>query len=181
MVQWFDTDDSALSASQALLIAAIRQRVSDLDWPLRSECSMVQIESDLLTLAIDISDPYAHHVLRTLRIDVHPDRLLMGTDATYQLVTPLQESDAGVEIAALFPNLESAAAAAVDWLMRQALRPIDLHTWERPECVYRRWVLADSEAPLLWSDSMNTPRRDLGRPNRVIRVWPPEASPNQAG
>lgn len=131
---------------------------------------MASVESDLLSLGLDVTDESL--VFRTLRVDLSPGLMLLGPDSTGQLVQPLRNGDAGVETVAV-DSPEVDASLAVLWLVREALRPIDLHVWAGRDYTHRRWLLSDSGRTLMWSDSSNDPRRGLGAPDSIERVWPP--------
>lgn len=170
MIEWFETDESELNATQVAFLAVARSRIAAVEWSLLPGDSLVSVYSGLLSLGLDVTD--GSLIFRTIRVDLGPDLMLMGPDGTGQLVKALRKGDAGVEaVAVRSPEVD--ASLAIEWLVREALRPIDLHVWAGRDYGHRRWLLSDTGQTLVWSDSSNDPRRGLGAPDSIERVWPP--------
>jgi hypothetical protein len=124
---------------------------------------------DRLLLTVDITDHEYNTVLRTLRVDLVGSTLLAGPDETHQLTTDLDPGSANVvRIPGGTP--EVLATAAADWLEQEMARPIERWEWNRVTFRHRLWQCADTGEHLVWSDSENKKRSDLGSPDRVVAL-----------
>ena len=126
---------------------------------------------DRLIISADVTDAEANCVLRTLRVDIFENSVIVGPDATYQLASDLDSSLPGVHRWSDEPPAVLANRAA-DWLKGELSRRIERHEWFLPTFRHRKWVLADSGEPIIESDSQNRRRSDLGPPSRITVVWP---------
>jgi len=124
---------------------------------------------DRLILTVDLCDPEYNCVLRMLRVDFDGSVMYSGPDETSQLVSDLNPDRADVlRMCDQSPTL--LANAAADWLEREMGRPIERLEWTRSAFRHRLWRFADTGEELLWSDSENKRRTDLGSPDRVASV-----------
>ncbi|WP_265595144.1 hypothetical protein [Haloferula sp. BvORR071] len=126
---------------------------------------------DRLVLALDISDQESKVCLRTLRIEFDGTGVVLGEDETGQLVTDLDPT-----LPDVFARRDSGgtpalfASFAADWVEQELRRRIERHEWTRDGFCHRRWLFADTGKSIVWSDSCNTPRSNLGPPDRIIVV-----------
>ncbi len=122
-------------------------------------------------LFVDVCAPAEGHVLRTLRVELIGDCVVMGDDETGQGTHDLDVSRPGVVAcdrgAAQAGTLADCAA---NWIELQLRRPVERHEWHRAMFVHRRWILADTNQGLSWSDSQNERRSELGLPDLVHLV-----------
>lgn len=122
-----------------------------------------------IIVSVDIVDAAANCVLRMLRVDFDGSSLIYGRDETFQLVTDLDPASLDVVVVADKPPADLANIAA-DWLEREMRRPVVCHEWHRPEFSHKEWLFADTGEQLVWSDSANAKRGELGRPDKITPV-----------
>ena len=131
----------------------------------RPDHLLTQWENNVLTTAVDI-------VVRTLRADYNEERVLVGVDATGQLVTPLVDGHDGVrsyDVGGETP--ETIGLIMAERLEPEVVRPIVREEWDRNN--FTRWVLTDTGREVCWSSLTNRRLEHLGEPQRRIQVWGP--------
>ena len=127
---------------------------------------------DKIIITASPSDRERNCVLRTLRIDFDGTTLTLGDDETHQLVTDLDPARPGVLSRTGFQPGELAHFAA-DWLEKELRRVIERHEWVGFTFRHASWILADSGVALMFSDSQNKRRENLGNAHSIVKVWPP--------
>lgn len=124
---------------------------------------------DRVVVTIELIDREFNCCLCTLRVDFDGSVMLAGPDETGQLVTDLDVVRDDV-VSACDQAPPALANAAADWLEREMIRPIERWEWNRPQFHHHLWRYADTGEELVWGDSENLKRPNLGSPDRVIPV-----------
>ena len=132
-----------------------------------------QADDGLITLGISISDEERRCIVRDLRIDFDGSRVVMGEDETHQYVTDLVPGERG----AVEHRLHDAAPhdyaqLAAAWLATETRRIIERHEWHRLTYRHTKWMMADTGKCIVWSDTHNEKRSDLGPPTHVTVIHP---------
>ena len=171
---WFDPEDGR-SAEERSFLGALDQRAKR--WRavgLEPDDAMVfHMSSAYLIVGLDVVDRERGCAVRTLRVDVYSERVVCGDDLTHQFVGDLvPERAAMVTAMPAGASPDYLAAVAADWIEGEIRRPIVRLEWIRSSFWHRRWVMEDTAKVLCVADSENSTGRDLGAPDRVIRVTP---------
>lgn len=169
--EWFKIDDSYSDAEREFLQTMLARAQAWVTIGLSpDDVWLLDVERPLI-LCVDVCDPESKGGLRTLRVDFDGVSVIAGEDETGQMSTDLDITHPDV----LFrhdvegtPNFFATIAA--DWIEQELRRPIERHEWSGTYFRHCRWVLADTHTPLVWSDSSNEPRPELGEPHRIVVV-----------
>ncbi|HET7230943.1 MAG TPA: hypothetical protein VFJ16_13115 [Longimicrobium sp.] len=124
-----------------------------------------------LRLGVDVVDREAGAIVRTFQVRFDHASVVVGVDPTAQFTDPpdpRRSSTLRATSPATAP--EALASFACDWLEAELIRPIERHEWEAESFRHTRWVMGDTGEELMWSDSANDPRPELGEPDRRIVV-----------
>ncbi|WP_437323730.1 hypothetical protein [Sorangium sp. So ce381] len=163
---WLALDEGRTDAERAFITEMSRRALAWRSLGVPSDHLLGTVEPFVMLL-LDV--PADGKVLRTLRVDFHESRVVVGEDETMQAATDLDEENPRVLVVKDGSPLALATAAA-DWMEREILRPIERHEWVREDFCHQRYVLSDTGEPLCWSDSHNQKRPDLGPPDRTVTV-----------
>jgi len=121
-----------------------------------------------LRLGVDVVDRDTDTIVRSYQVRFDHASVVVGEDPTGQFTDPPDPRRSATLHTA---DPQVLAAFACDWLEAELKRPIERHEWETADYRHTRWVMGDTGAELVWSDSANDPRPELGEPDRraVIR------------
>ncbi|WP_437765751.1 hypothetical protein WMF27_28220 [Sorangium sp. So ce281] len=163
---WLALDERRTDAERAFITEMSRRALAWRNLGVTSDDLLGTAET-FVVLMLDVSADGG--VLRTLRVDFHESRVVIGEDETKQAATDLDEENPRVLVVKDGSPVALATAAA-DWMEREILRPIERHEWVGAGFWHQKYVLSDTGEPLCWSDSHNQNRPDLGPPDRTAVV-----------
>lgn len=123
-----------------------------------------------LRLGVDVVDREAAAIVRSYQVRFDYQSVVVGEDPTGQFTDPPDPRRSATLRA---DDPEALAAFACGWLEGELKRPIERHEWETATFRHTRWVMPDTGDELMWSDSANDPRPDLGEPDRRVLVRGP--------
>lgn len=173
--EWFHTDECPAQWEIEFLHALYVHAQQWQHLGISFDDMLMQRDDSLLTVAFDVSSKEYRKVLRMLRIDFYGTRILLGDDETYQLVTDLNPQNLNViSFEDINGTPQAFADFAAQWLLREASRAIELHEWGNSRSYHRRWILADTGQCVSMSDFHCKMRGELGPPDRVTIVHPPQ-------
>lgn len=143
----------------------------------RPDEAFVLPDDDLpfLRLGVDVVDRDAAAIVRSFQVRFDYASVVVGEDPTGQFTDP---PDPRRSATLRGGDPEALAAFACGWIDAELKRPIERHDWETDTFRHARWVMGDTGDELMWSDSANDPRPELGDPDRrtVIRDIHPSAA-----
>lgn len=170
--EWFDAAEGRTDA-EAAFVRVVNERARGWSaFGVTPQDANTIFENGKLVLWLDVCSPLAEHILRCLKVEFEPMRLVMGDDETGQGGYPLDPARPDVSVVLSLTDPDALASAAADWFEHELKRPIECREWERSTFRHRRWVLADSGRELTWWDSAHQRRGDLGPPDAVQVLRP---------
>ena len=132
-----------------------------------------QADTGLITLGISINDEERNCIVRDLRIDFDGSKTVMGEDETHQYVTDLIPGERGaIEYSLPGGSPEDHAQLAATWLATEMRRTIERHEWHKSLYRHTKWVMVDTGKYIVWSDTRNIKRSDLGPPTQTTVIHP---------
>ena len=168
ILEWFDV----LPPFEEEFLAALREHAQR--WPglgIQADHTMVFMEETMLVIGVDISDPDFNSILRTLRADLYPDKVVCGHDPTYQFVGVLDPAcpDYVVHSAS---EPRTLAELAASWFESELRRPVERHEWRIGNCHHVRWKDLSTDSYFMLRDATRTRRTEseLGPPQRRVVV-----------
>ncbi len=167
--KWFEWDDD-LTTSQVDFLVALREYA--LRWSmlgLNADDTMVFIMDTILVVGVDLSDIEHNCVMRTLRADLHTDKIVCGHDPTHQFCGLLNLKSAECMVYTSVDPFDL-AEAAVTWFESELQRSIERHEWKTGTYHHLKWKYSSADTYFMWSDSENRKRTGLGPPHRRVVV-----------
>lgn len=127
------------------------------------------VEDDRLSLGIDIVDRQSNVVITVPRIDHYENKVVVGYDYDSQMSVHISETIDNTLIGSQLSESEM-AEYALNWIDKGLRRNVERREWIMPNYTHKKWFYTDTNEEILWSDSQNVKRDELGNPTQVIPI-----------